>query len=113
MSGLIYVNAQGMTACGANGKMDVDLKTHPDARVGNIDCPTCGEDMKVLASEVPMSHHVNSTLVCRISGQIMDSQNPPLSFPNGYVYSTNVSGPGYAELTSRRSRKWQRRTLTW
>lgn len=69
-----------------------NLHDHPDAQVGNVDCPTCGEDMKVLASEVPMSHHVISTIVCRISGEVMDSSNPPMAFPNGYVYSYNVSG---------------------
>lgn len=58
---------------------------------GNVDCPTCGDHVKVLASELPMSHHVNSTIVCRISGQVMDSENEPLSFPNGYVYSAKVS----------------------
>ena len=68
-----------------------DLQKHPDAQVGNIDCPTCNEDMRVLAKEVPMSHHVNSTIVCRISGEVMDSQNEPLAFPNGYVYSSKVS----------------------
>ncbi|KAK1924211.1 putative negative regulation of gluconeogenesis-related protein [Papiliotrema laurentii] len=67
-----------------------ELHDHPDAPVGNIDCPTCGEDMRVLTHEVPMSHHVNSTLVCRISGEVMDSSNPPMAFPNGYVYSTNA-----------------------
>ncbi|ORY33959.1 CTLH/CRA C-terminal to lish motif domain-domain-containing protein [Naematelia encephala] len=69
-----------------------DLHTHPEAQVGNIDCPTCGPDVKVLAAEVPMSHHVNSTIVCRISGAVMDSDNEPLAFPNGYVYSAKV-GP--------------------
>ena len=68
-----------------------DLHERPDAPVGNVDCPTCGEYMKVLASEVPMSHHVNSTIVCRISGEVMDSQNEPMAFPNGYVYSSKVN----------------------
>ncbi|WVQ99417.1 hypothetical protein IAU59_006551 [Kwoniella sp. CBS 9459] len=67
-----------------------DLHEHPEAPVGNVDCPTCGEYMRVLAKEVPMSHHVNSTIVCRISGQVMDSQNEPLAFPNGYVYSSKA-----------------------
>ncbi|KAK8864402.1 hypothetical protein IAR55_001650 [Kwoniella newhampshirensis] len=67
-----------------------DLHEHPEAPVGNVDCPTCGEDMKVLASEVPMSHHVNSTIVCRISGEVMDSLNEPMAFPNGYVYSSKA-----------------------
>ncbi|WVF71475.1 hypothetical protein IAT40_006281 [Kwoniella sp. CBS 6097] len=67
-----------------------DLHEHPEAPVGNVDCPTCGEYMRVLAKEVPMSHHVNSTIVCRISGEVMDSQNEPLAFPNGYVYSSKA-----------------------
>ncbi|OCF42887.1 macrophage erythroblast attacher isoform 1 [Kwoniella heveanensis CBS 569] len=67
-----------------------DLHEHPEAPVGNVDCPTCGEYMRVLAREVPMSHHVNSTIVCRISGEVMDSQNEPLAFPNGYVYSSKA-----------------------
>lgn len=58
---------------------------------GNADCPTCGEYVRVLAKELPMSHHVNSTIVCRISGQVMDSENEPMAFPNGYVYSSKVS----------------------
>lgn len=68
-----------------------DLHEYPEAQVGNVDCPTCNEDIKVLAHEVPMSHHVNSTIVCRISGQVMDSQNEPMAFPNGCVYSSKVS----------------------
>ena len=42
-----------------------------------------------------MSHHVNSTIVCRISGEVMDSQNEPLAFPNGHVYSSKVSSPAH------------------
>ncbi|KAI9639768.1 putative negative regulation of gluconeogenesis-related protein [Dioszegia hungarica] len=67
-----------------------DLHEHPEQAVGNVDCPTCGADMKALAKEVPMSHHVNSTIVCRISGEVMDSNNEPLAFPNGYVYSSKA-----------------------
>lgn len=77
---------------------------------GNVDCPTCAPDLVILASEVPMSHHVISTLVCRISGKVMDSSNPPMAFPNGYVYSYNVSRVTVdylgSELTRRRSRTW-------
>ena len=56
----------------------------------SVDCPTCNENLCVLAEHCPFSHHVNSTLVCRISGAIMDSSNPPMAFPNGYVYSYNA-----------------------
>lgn len=54
---------------------------------GNVDCPTCDPNIKVLAKEVPYSHHANSTIVCRLSGKIMDEDNMPMAFPNGYVYS--------------------------
>ena len=42
--------------------------------------------------EVPWSHHSNSTIVCSLSGKIMNEDNPPMAFPNGYVYSKEVSG---------------------
>ncbi len=58
----------------------------------NPDCPVCDpEGLGRLAMEVPWSHHVNSTIVCRLSGKIMNEDNPPMAFPNGYVYSKEVS----------------------
>ncbi|KAJ7664299.1 CTLH/CRA C-terminal to lish motif domain-containing protein [Mycena rosella] len=63
----------------------------------NVDCPVCdgeagsgsqGLGLGKLAEEVPFSHHVNSTIVCSITGKIMDADNMPLAFPDtGYVYS--------------------------
>ena len=35
-------------------------------------CPICSSPLKVLAGEVPYSHHVNSTVVCRISGRVVE-----------------------------------------
>lgn len=67
------------------------LHDHPETQVGNVDCPTCNKDMRILVKDIPFSHHVNSSLVCRISGQVMDSDNEPMAFPNGYVYSSKVS----------------------
>ncbi|KAG7571478.1 hypothetical protein FFLO_00661 [Filobasidium floriforme] len=66
------------------------LHDHPEHPQRNIDCPTCAKDLSILAREVPFSHHVNSTLVCRISGEVMDDTNYPMAFPNGYVYSYNA-----------------------
>ena len=58
----------------------------------NVDCPVCSGSLNILAKEVPFSHHVNSTIVCRITGRIMDDNNSPLAFPvNGNVYSKEVS----------------------
>jgi hypothetical protein len=62
-----------------------------DVEIGNVDCPSCDLNLRVLTHGIPMSHHVNSTIVCRISGEVMDSENEPLAFPNGNVYSSKVS----------------------
>ncbi|KAL7421594.1 GID complex subunit containing RING finger motif [Cryptotrichosporon argae] len=61
-----------------------------DPPVTHPDCPTCGPHMRELAAEVPLAHHTNSTIVCRISGRVMDSDNEPMAFPNGFVYSTKA-----------------------
>ena len=39
---------------------------------------------------VPSTHKVVSSLICRISGEVMDEHNPPVSLPNGQVYSEKV-----------------------
>ncbi|KAF7794786.1 hypothetical protein EIP86_005928 [Pleurotus ostreatoroseus] len=57
----------------------------------NVDCPVCNGGLNELAKEVPFSHHVNSTIVCRLTGRIMDEDNWPMAFPvNGHVYSKEV-----------------------
>ncbi|KDR80093.1 hypothetical protein GALMADRAFT_222986 [Galerina marginata CBS 339.88] len=67
-----------------------------DHSTKNVDCPVCdgesGTDSQPLglgklAGEVPYSHHANSTIVCQISGKIMDEDNMPMAFPDGHVYS--------------------------
>ncbi|KAG0004650.1 GID complex subunit containing RING finger motif [Modicella reniformis] len=54
----------------------------------NIYCPVCDpETLGALATDLPLSHHFNSSIVCWISGQIMNEDNLPMALPNGYVYS--------------------------
>ncbi|KAI7901730.1 CTLH/CRA C-terminal to lish motif domain-containing protein [Cokeromyces recurvatus] len=54
----------------------------------NVNCPICdNQTLGSLAEKLPLSHHVNSTIVCRISGKIMNEDNPPMLLPNGRVYS--------------------------
>ncbi|KAI9006120.1 CTLH/CRA C-terminal to lish motif domain-containing protein [Gaertneriomyces semiglobifer] len=56
-----------------------------------VNCPVCAEDtFGLLAEKLPNAHHVNSCIVDRISGYIMDEHNPPLVLPNGHVYSTQT-----------------------
>ena len=58
---------------------------------GDAGSDSQGLGLGKLADEVPLSHHANSTIVCRISGKIMDEDNMPMAFPDGYVYSREVS----------------------
>ncbi|KAG8854453.1 GID complex subunit containing RING finger motif [Tulasnella sp. 330] len=70
------------------GLASLKLPSCYDSQSKNIDCPVCdGRGLGVLGETVPLSHHVNSTIVCHISGRIMNENNPPMCFPNGYVYS--------------------------
>lgn len=48
------------------------------------------ESFRKLASPLPFSKQHHSKLVCYITKEIMDTENPPLVLPNGYVYSTKV-----------------------
>lgn len=58
----------------------------------SVDCPICdSKGLGLLAKEVPWSHHENSTLVCWISGKLINEENPPMCLPNGRAYSRSVS----------------------
>ncbi|KAJ1515683.1 hypothetical protein HMI54_011888 [Coelomomyces lativittatus] len=54
---------------------------------GHSNCPVCSDPFKILAEKLPLGHHVNSSYVCYISGDVMDENNPPMVTPEGYVYS--------------------------
>ncbi|KAF9578964.1 GID complex subunit containing RING finger motif [Lunasporangiospora selenospora] len=57
----------------------------------NVNCPVCDPNMLgALATELPLSHHFNSSIVCKISGHIMNEDNLPMALPNNYVYSYNA-----------------------
>ncbi|KAI8873153.1 hypothetical protein GQ42DRAFT_160767 [Ramicandelaber brevisporus] len=58
----------------------------------SIDCPVCDTagGLSQLAAKLPRGHHVNSALICRITGEAMTGDNPPMRLPNGYVYSLNA-----------------------
>ncbi|XP_077857854.1 E3 ubiquitin-protein transferase MAEA isoform X13 [Macaca mulatta] len=58
------------------------------------DCPVCSRSLNKLAQPLPMAHCANSRLVCKISGDVMNENNPPMMLPNGYVYGYNVRGAG-------------------
>ncbi|ERN13428.1 macrophage erythroblast attacher isoform X2 [Amborella trichopoda] len=52
--------------------------------------PLSQESFRKLASSLPFSKQHHSKLVCYISKELMDVDNPPFVLPNGYVYSTKA-----------------------
>lgn len=56
----------------------------------NVNCPTCSDAGRILAVNLPYSHHVHSTLICYITKKTMDEDNYPMVLPNGYAYSREV-----------------------
>ncbi|KAG6416117.1 hypothetical protein SASPL_123541 [Salvia splendens] len=50
--------------------------------------PLSQEAFRKLAQPLPYSKQHHSKLVCYITKELMDTENPPLVLPNGYVYST-------------------------
>ncbi|KZT25715.1 hypothetical protein NEOLEDRAFT_1064715 [Neolentinus lepideus HHB14362 ss-1] len=72
------------------GLASLKLPACYDPSSQNVDCPVCDASLGQLAQEVPFSHHVNSTIVCHTTGKVMDEDNAPMAFPNGYVYSREV-----------------------
>lgn len=54
----------------------------------NFNCPVCTkESFGKLAQGLPQAHHMNSCLVCKVTGELMNEDNPPMALPNGNVYS--------------------------
>ena len=51
-------------------------------------CPVCHPSLNRIAAQLPSSHHSQSKIRCRLTGLIMNDNNPPLVLPNGHVYST-------------------------
>lgn len=52
--------------------------------------PLSQESFRKLANPLPFSKQHHSKLVCYITKELMDTENPPLVLPNGYVYSTKA-----------------------
>jgi len=55
----------------------------------NPDCPVCSPHLNELARRLPFAHCAQSRLICYISGQSLNENNPPMMLPNGFVYGYN------------------------
>lgn len=53
-------------------------------------CPLCTDTIQKLAVNLPSTQKSESTWICRITGEIMNENNPPMMLPNNQVYSTKV-----------------------
>lgn len=53
----------------------------------NVNDPLCHQEFQKLSENLPFASHVHSKIVCRITGDLMDDDNPPMVLPNGNVYS--------------------------
>jgi len=53
-------------------------------------CPICSPSFRLLAKDLPNAHHTHSFLVCRISGEPINDDNPPMVLPNGNAYGFNA-----------------------
>jgi macrophage erythroblast attacher len=54
---------------------------------GNREDPLHLASFRALAQPLPFAKHVHSKLVCSITREIMNEDNPPLVTPDGNVYS--------------------------
>ncbi|KAJ7560147.1 hypothetical protein O6H91_04G116000 [Diphasiastrum complanatum] len=52
--------------------------------------PLSDETFRQLAEPLPYAKHIHSKLVCYITKELMNENNPPLVLPNGYVYSSKA-----------------------
>ncbi|KAF8820407.1 hypothetical protein IE077_003209 [Cardiosporidium cionae] len=58
--------------------------------LGVANCPACIPEWESYVNSLPSPHRVQSCLICPLSGEVMDSDNPPLVSPDGRVYSQNA-----------------------
>ena len=54
------------------------------------DCPVCNDLFNELAKPLPFAHSSQSRLLCSVTRERMNDNNPPLMLPNGNVYSESA-----------------------
>mmetsp|Transcript_5102 Transcript_5102/g.10456 ORF Transcript_5102/g.10456 Transcript_5102/m.10456 type:complete len:393 (-) Transcript_5102:261-1439(-) len=53
----------------------------------NVEDPLHWPKFQTLAAGLPYAKHLHSKLVCFVTKELMNEDNPPMVLPNGYVYS--------------------------
>mmetsp|Transcript_28569 Transcript_28569/g.39797 ORF Transcript_28569/g.39797 Transcript_28569/m.39797 type:complete len:432 (+) Transcript_28569:179-1474(+) len=85
----LQIGLEALKTPQCNERLDRKMKSEGDLveNLEGFECPVCSPGMYNLASELQAAHRTQSCLVCRMSGDTMDENNPPLALPNGNVYS--------------------------
>mmetsp|Transcript_5285 Transcript_5285/g.7406 ORF Transcript_5285/g.7406 Transcript_5285/m.7406 type:complete len:135 (+) Transcript_5285:1236-1640(+) len=75
------------TRCNTDHLKVAAVQTALASGLRSSECPVCAKGMYKLAENLSTSHRTQSCIVCRMCGEVMDENNPPLALPNGNVYS--------------------------
>ncbi|KAL8455391.1 hypothetical protein Emag_000775 [Eimeria magna] len=59
-------------------------------------CPGCLPELEGVVKGLPMPHRLKSHLICPVTGEPMDEDNPPMASPEGRM----ISKKGLAMLAS-------------
>ena len=64
-----------------------DGKEGDDSDRTSDKCPVCMPEFSSLSKLLPLPQLEQSRLICFISGEVMNEDNPPMVLPNNHVYS--------------------------
>lgn len=63
------------------------IDEQPTSTTTVTSCPSCTGPLKHLSKHLPFGHFEQTKLRCRITGNLMTENDPPMALPNGQVYS--------------------------
>lgn len=75
------------------------------------------QQFQKLAEGLPYSKHIHSTLICPITLEVMNEDNPPMVAPNGAVYSETavckIAAQNNGTFKNPESGTWRDNDLPW
>ncbi|XP_026192103.1 protein fyv10 [Cyclospora cayetanensis] len=91
-SGLCVVKSG---SCGENASTRQVCRT--TTACVRFSCPACLPELSKAVESLPMPHRMRSNVICSVTGEPMDEDNPPMASPDGYL----ISKKGLVQLTER------------
>ncbi|CDJ60013.1 erythroblast macrophage protein emp, putative [Eimeria maxima] len=52
-----------------------------------VNCPACIPELSEVIKTLPMPHRVRSHIICCVTNEPMDEDNPPMASPEGHLIS--------------------------